>query len=158
MKNYLNVNCASCKECCHFHLFVGEQMTLKELQQEFFFTIEQCDTFFEKKKDIYTIGSSCRFMKDGKCTIHDKSEQYPLSCAIFPAVLVEDKKNKTHIAIDRNCPQFKRIKEDFKNDDFLQNFLAILEYYDSRNRLDILSFEELVSCGYELEIVMKDIF
>lgn len=158
MKKTISANCGSCRQCCHFHIYIGETMSLEDLQKEFFFTREQCETFFEKKKTRYKIGKSCRFMHKGLCTIHDNPEQYPLSCAIFPAVLVTDKKNKTHVALDKNCPDFEKIKVSFKNDDFMANFLQILEYYDQENRLDILSYEDLVTCGYELELIMEDIF
>jgi len=156
LNNFIEVDCWDCLECCHFYDLVGEELTHQEIKEAWFFSEKSCDIYFKKSGDKYLIGDTCQRWEDGFCKIHSL-EELPLSCAIFPLILTH-RDDKVHIAIDKNCPKYNDIKQKFGSEDFMKKLFDILEFYDSKEMMESVDYDDLIECGYSIDIILDDIF
>lgn len=152
MTDYVKVDCSSCLQCCHFHFYQGKELTYKRLHDSFFFTRELCDTFFKKRADRYLVGDCCRHYSSGRCSVHD-SPALPAICALFPIMLVLDKKGEELMAIDRNCPQWRVVEAKLKDSEYKNRVISLVEHFIVEGRAEFFSLDELLKCGYDLQIL-----
>ncbi|MEI7943130.1 MAG: hypothetical protein WCH76_08250, partial [Candidatus Riflemargulisbacteria bacterium] len=120
----LKVDCSNCKQCCNFYFFSGEVMTFDELRKNFFYTENLCNTFFDKTEENYYIGQACRQIKKGKCSIYD-SDHFPFTCAFYPLFLTGTSFDNAQLYIDKNCPQWKNILNQIKEDKNITDIIPI---------------------------------
>lgn len=151
MKKYIDVNCAQCLQCCHFHLFVNEHVTLEELEDNFFYNQELCDTFFKKENGTYFVKESCIQDNNGICRIHD--DNLPSLCALFPFMVVYTKKNTIELVVDKNCPEHKNLLIAIKNQETHAEIMELIRYYYNNDRLLLLEKKLLSDLGYRLKTV-----
>jgi len=154
MKNYIDIDCGECKECCHFHLFIGEILSLKEIETLFFFNKKLADTFFKNTDDEYLIDTECINHYNNKCLTHH-TKDYPCICALYPLILAKNIDSKIKIYLDKNCPQWKNILKNLEDVKYINNILQIINFYKIRKQLDIFKYKDLKKCGYRLKPIME---
>lgn len=154
MKNYFEIECDNCLQCCYFHIFVNEYKSFRELYQAFCFSKELCDTFFKKDNKKYYIDKQCIQYLDNKCTIHN-TNRLPFTCALYPLFLVTEN-NKINLVIDLNCPQSAVVIKKFNTKKSKEKIKYVISEYQKFRRAYIFPVEALLDCGYDLKILAKN--
>ncbi|MCG8568547.1 MAG: YkgJ family cysteine cluster protein [Spirochaetes bacterium] len=153
MNHFIPVDCSGCKKCCLFHVLVGEILSLSELQEDFFFSQHQCQTFFKKTKtDHFEIGSVCQQYQNTLCKIHDQKELLPFSCALYPFILAIGLDGEKQILLDHQCPQAEKLREQFADKNFQNQFFSVIKAYQARGLVEYIPLADLVECGYKPEV------
>jgi Fe-S-cluster containining protein len=146
VQNIIEINCQNCRECCQFHEFVGEELSLEEIVQDLPFTRDMCDIFFQENDGKYLIEKWCRKYHQGKCELHN-SPKKPFMCALFP-LLIYKQDGSIKLGVDKNCPKWSEARKIVKQKDFIVKLEKIFENY--QNKLFVPLWQDLKRCGYNI--------
>ena len=154
MKQYIDVDCGDCKLCCRFSYLSGQWLTLNEAEVEFGFNTELCDTYFLKKDDYYFVDEFCIQYKNNKCSIHEKP-QLPITCGLYPFFIVEDNKKRQYLAIDKNCPCWKKLVLKEIINIISAKAVELQKCYSAMGREKIYTMKTLKMFGYRIKKIKQ---
>ena len=151
--SFIKINCRDCRLCCQFHSHLRKKINALKAQKVFSWPENMADIFFNKEDDYYNITRFCRWLKNEKCSIHADKNRFPSVCALYPFLIVKNKRNIPMLLLEKSCPNWKTVYYQWKNSKLDELLTSMIRHYHRNKKLFFLPQEDLRKYEYQYKIL-----